>query len=370
MSKFDRVITILLSVAALPIAGCVAETPTDDCAGCRLEFSFTRHSDGNERLMDDVHDIGLYVFDSATGVLVDVVGVEMDNIAHGGRMEYADVGSLPNGRYTFVAWGGSGNDIFRSFSARHMLDASSHDHAAIEVGRTTLDDFYMMLDYESVEDDLITPATADFDDLFFAVRQNIEIVRGKNHEVGFDFIRNTNVLKITVTGIEHLLTATRAADSAVSVPTAETRADEGVPLDIFAIGRNGRHRWDNTIDPHARRVMYSPQTNTLTNSTLVMEVKTMRLDMERHLDDPVLLHIQDPATGRPVTQPIDVMRAILQTRSTRTGEFLYPDQEAIDRGYEYPIDIHLGTDEDGGLTIRLYVEGWEIIILKPDTNNT
>ncbi len=128
MSKFYRVITMAFApmfVAALLLAGCVAEMPDAGCVGCRLEFSFTRNSDGNERLMDDVHDIGLYVFDSATGVLVDVVGVEMDNIAHGGRMEYADVGSLPNGRYTFVAWGGGGNDIFRSFSARHMLDASS-----------------------------------------------------------------------------------------------------------------------------------------------------------------------------------------------------------------------------------------------------
>ncbi len=335
-------------VAAVMLAGCVAEMPDAGCIGCRLEFTFTRNSDGRERLMDDVHDIGLYVFDSSTGVLVDVVGVEMDNIAHGGRMEYADVGSLPNGRYTFVAWGGGGNDIFRSFSARHMLNASSHNHAAIEVGRTTLDDFYMMLDYESVGDDLISPADGDFDDLFFAVRPDIEIVQGKNHEVGFDFIRNTNLLKITVTGIEHLPATTRAGEE----------KGEGAPLDIFAIGRNGRHRWDNSIDDHAQRVVYAPGDNTLTDTTLVVEVKTMRL----------LLHIQDPATGLPIIQPIDVMRSILQTRSTRSGEFLYPDQEAIDRGYEYPIDIHLGTDEDGGLTIRLYVEGWEIILLDPDTN--
>ncbi len=260
--------------------------------------------------------------------------------------------------------------------------------------------------------DLIAPVTSDFDDLFWAVARDERVSRGVDRRVEFDFVRNTNVLKISVSGVGYLLgnggdtdtdtdirtnPDTRTAPAPVTISSG--RAAE-LPLDIFVLGRNGRYRWDNTIDDHARQVRYPstnhtytgpstrPQTHPETHpstspetrhtdpstrpetrsstrpatdaGTLSAEVKTMRLDLARHYIDPVTLHIINPLTGADLVPPIDIVREILRIRGDR-GEPLYPDQESIDRQYEFPVKIEIGAD----LSIRITICEWEVETLEP-----
>jgi hypothetical protein len=343
---------ICLLLPALMAAGCVREN-LDDCVGCRLYFRYTLNSEGVDLITAHVQDIHIYVFDQSTGMMVDVIEVGPTDIARG----WVDIDDLPDGTYTFSAWGGSSADMSRSFAEAHMTDATVHDHSYPRIGHTSIDEFFMMLDYEAAPAELhgdITPKVEQFDDLFFAMAGNIPVSKGETRTIELDFIRNTNVLKITVTGLEHLWNH--------NLSTRKPAPDQ--PLHVFVVGRNGRHMWDNTIDPDARLVRYEPPCHTLTANTMGVDIKTMRLDISRHTSgDPVLLYVRNAVTGDDMIAPLDVVGTILQTRSTR-GDLLYPDQEALDREYEFEFDLSILHD----LSVKVTVNGWDVIDAKPDTD--
>ncbi len=343
-------ITVLLLGAAL-LTGCIGES-IDDCPQCRLTLRYTYNYQDVDLITAHIQDIHIYVFDQTTKLLVDVIEVGSADIERG----WVEIGDLPDGRYTFVAWGGSGEDMSRSFSESHMHDATKHEHSDSRIGTTTLDDFYMMLDYDELPADVhgdIAPKSDDFDDLFYAKAEDITLKRGETRSVDFDFIRNTNMLKVTVTGLEHLWN--HNYNGGTRAPSADQ------PLHVFAVGKNGRYQWDNTIDPDARLVRYEPPCHTLTENTMEVDIKTMRLDIDRHTNDPVELHIRNAVTGHEMIAPLDVVGAITQARGTR-NELLYPDQETIDRNYEFPFEISILHD----LSVRIFINDWEIIVLTPD----
>ena len=355
MNNSGKIIVSL--AAALSLAGCVAEQP-GECPEFRLAFRYTFNSEQVDRLTDAVRDINIYAFDAQTGVLVGILEASPEDIARGS----IDVYDLPDGRYTFVAWGGDSDDMSQSFTARHLLDAENHRHADITIGETTLDDFCMMLDYETLPEQIegdIAPASEAFDDLFFARAEDVTLLRHGTQTVEFDFIRNASVLKVSVRGLENIY------------PPSTTRGPRpDQPLRVFVTGKNGRYRWDNTIDPYARSVRYEPPCHTLSTDSMEVDIKTLRLDVGRHSgEDAVLLHVQDADTGRNLIAPLDILASILQTRSTRSGELLYPDQDAIDRQYEFPITISLGPigGDDTKIGITVSINDWQIVVLDPIT---
>lgn len=340
-------ISVLL-VSVLFMAGCIKER-LDDCP-VRLRFSYTYNNEYTDLIEAHVQDIHVYVFDLSTRLMVDIIEVGPADIARG----YVDIRDLPNGRYTFVVWGGSGEDMSRSFADRHMHSATEHEHSDHRIGTTTLEEFYMMLEYEELPADVhgdIAPATEDFDDLFHAVAEDITIVRSMTNEVAVDLIRNTNVLQITITGLEYLWN--------YNFVTRAPAADQ--PLHVFVVGSNGRYQWDNTIDYDARLVRYEPPYHTLTDNTMGVDIKTLRLDIDHHhSDDPVLLYVRNAETGADMIAPLDIVSAIRRVRSA-DGELLYPDQEAIDREYEFPIELSILHD----LSVRITIKGWELVDTDP-----
>ncbi len=150
----------------------------------------------------------------------------------------------------------------------------------------------------------------------------------------------------------------------ISVSSRAPDAEEQ-PLRVFAVGSNGRYRWDNTIDEHARGVHYEQPCHTLTDSRMEVDIKTLRLDKERHASDPVLLYVRD-SEERDLIVPLDIVRSILETRSTRGDEYIYPDQRAIDRQYEFPISVAISRDARGKLKITVSIHDWEIVTVTPD----
>ncbi len=341
-------LTVLLLGTAF-LAGCISEK-LDDCAQCRLMLRYTYNYEDVDLITAHIQDIHIYVFDQTTRLLTDIIEVGPADIERG----WVEIDDLPDGHYTFVTWGGSGEDMSRSFSEAHMNNASVHDHSDPRIGTTTMDDFYMMLGYDSLGDEVygdITPAVEDFDDLFHAVAVDIPIKRGTTRSVDFDFIRNTNVLKVTVTGLEHL----PGYNGGTRAPSADQ------PLHVFAVGPNGRYQWDNTIDPDARLVRYEPPCHTLTATTMDIDIKTMRLDIDRHSDNPVELFIRDAVSGHDMIAPLDVVGSILQIRDTQ-NELLYPDQEAIDRNYEFLMNISILHD----LSVEITIDDWVVVEPEPD----
>jgi hypothetical protein len=374
MNRPKTIIATLLAAASL--AGCIGED-LDNCPPVeppvqRLTFRYTHNVANENRIAGSVEGIGLYVFDHATGLLVDTLAIGRIEVARGS----VDVEMLPEGDYTFVAWGTGGPDGNRHYSARHMVDAENHRHDDVEIGVTTIDDLWMMLDSEPVtRADGIAPAMGLFDDLFWAAAEGVNLTRTENTTVEFDFIRNTSVLKVSVTGLEHLddLMAERGARTDKRAG-AKTRAGSD-PLVIFATGENGRYRWDNTIDEWAPAIEYPSSNHSVTDASMAVDVKTLRLHKVRHdITDPVLLHIVDSESGEPIFEPLDLVTEIGRIRNDN-GSRRYPDQEAIDREEEFRINVAIEPVEPGGpgpdpdpdksVIVTIQINGWEVIRLDP-----
>ena len=339
-------------LGALLATGCFGNDP-GYCPCVQLTFHYTYNDEGDDHLVEAIHNIRLYVFDQRTGLLVDILDMDEDDIARG----YVPLEWLPDGVYTFVAWGG-GEALSHSFSDVEMIDAGQHHYTGIGIGRTTLDDFYMMVKMEELPDGIegdVTPAKRDFDDLFFATARDVVVNGGLDRAVDFNFMRNSHYLNIDVTGLD-------------KYPQTRTGSITP-PVNIFVVGRNGRYRYDNSIDRAARLVRYEPEYLSLTESAMTLGIKTLRLDIDRHLTDPVLLHVEN-AQGRDLIEPLDVIQTLLASRGPQSGQE-YGNQEWLDRTYEFPmkIDISSTGPPDGGdveLIIRITVNGWTITYIVPD----
>ena len=357
-------ITYLYLLGTLLTTGCVTEGP-QDCPQGELTFHYTYNEVGDDHLTEDIHNIRLYMFDRRTGLLVDILDLDDDDIARG----YARFKGLPDGVYSFVAWGHGSDDLSQNYSDIEMIDAASHDYTGIEIGRTTLDYFYMMVKMNELPADIegdVTPVQRDFEDLFFAIARDVAVNGGLDRAVEFDFMRNSHYLNIEVTELDKY-PQTRAG-SAGSAGSAGNAGSSGSPVNIFVVGRNGRYRYDNSIDRAARLVRYEPEYLSLTESAMTLGIKTLRLDIDRHLTDPVLLHIEN-AEGRDLIEPLDVIQTLLASRGPQSGQG-YGNQEWLDRTYEFPMKIDISSNEhesgDVELIIKITVNGWTITYIVPD----
>lgn len=333
---------VLLLLPAILLAGCIKED-TDDCAGgFRLEFRYTLNMRGQDLFSERVRDIRIYVFDRKTGVLAYIIYPTALDITRG----YVDA-DIPDGNYTVAAWGGSG-ELDQNYSAQAVI------------GQTILDDFRMALacdPFSGGSEGDVTPSTIDFSDLFFAAAQNIEVLTGARKTVDLDFINNTCLLKIKVTGLEHLSSYTPARRNASRAPGTNQ------PLAVFATARNGVYGHDNHTDANAPLVRYEPPYRTLTATEMEVDVKVQRLEMEGGSVKPVLLYVRNMANSTDMILPLDVMDAILKVTDPQ-GNPLYQMQEDIDRQDEFPIVLSILHD----LSVSVSVNGFEIVETKPGVN--
>ncbi len=350
-----------MMVVSIGVTGCVAED-LDDCPpALRLTFRYTHNPSRKNLLAESVRSADVYVFDYLTGVLTDVIVVRREDLTRG----WHDESHMPEGTYTLVAWGSSGDELTRSYAGRHMIDVSTHAHTEVEIGTTTLDDLYMMLVSDEAPSDIegdIVPSTPCFDDLFWAIADGVEIVDGESRKVDFDLMRNTSTLRVAVTGLEHF-------ESSSDTHQSGTR----LPLRLFATGSNGRYRYDDTIDPHARTVHYASFDHRRTGGGMSLDIPMQRLHIRRHEDDPVLLHIEQytgpsattsiPIPGIP---PVDLVAAIRES-SDGMGNYPYETQESVDREHEFRIALAISPDPDrpGWYTMTMTINEWDVIILKP-----
>ena len=342
---------IAILFAAAMFAGCVRQDLPDnwDGRGCRVLFGLEFHYtfDGSDQVENYVKDIHLYVFDSETGVLYDIIDISAEEIARGGRIP----ASLPPGKFDFIAWGSGNKDITTGgFHESHMQDAQQQMLVGgVTKGVTTLDDFRMILGMEQ-QGDYAVPRVSNFDDIFFAESRKFEIMGDKDQTVTFDFVRNSHMLLITVEGVQHVLPA--------------TRAEAECPLTIYVTGRNGSYCHDNTIDPYSPLLRYESAPHTVTKNEVKSDIKVLRLVKAMHIDDNTVdLVVEDKESGREIAR-IDVLKYITERIVDENGALKYPEQEDINKEKEFHIPLKFEPDGvNGGFTIS--IKDWVIGRYKP-----
>jgi hypothetical protein len=237
--------------------------------------------------------------------------------------------------------------------------ASGNDPAAypspVVVGTTTLDQFRMRLENNPAgTDGYITPRIMPLDNLYYADARGVTVVSNRNLSVPFDFDRNFATFDVQISNLQNL-------------PGGIT-----TPLRAFITARNAVYRQDDTIDNNTATVRYDPTSNTLDGTMRSIKIKTLRLDISRVSDFPLMLYVRRPATP-PATgevdlpgTPVNLTRLVMNIQEN--GVFPYLRQDPIDRKSSFVVEIILGTDANGGLTTTINGSiSYEIVEVIPQT---
>lgn len=351
---------ILLFLSGLLLQmGCTHEDVNDCISGLRLNFEFLVHTGQGNRFAEDVQVVKVYLFDSDD--LLYKIQSENGAILNNDYEMNIDV---PPGKYTVIVWGGSHTDFNNSFHEGHMNDPVTHDYTyGVTVGKTSLDDFRIFLNYNIADDypEDAVPAIDKFDDLFYGaagekqpnsskfIFEQIEIKSGKIEQRKIQLIRNTNIIKVQITGLKYF--------------NVQNDFIKSGRINVWASARNARFRYDNSIGEYARMVRYTPFCELISFDTLFVDIKTLKIDLVRHIADPVYLLFEDTSTGTVYPdKPLDILNLLLQARNPETGEYIYRTQEDLDRFYEHPVRIDVSAD----LHLRIFIHDWEVVNLKPD----
>lgn len=331
---------VVLALMLFALAGCTHEDMSM-CQGLTLKFRYTLNQWGEDLLASQVRDLRLYLFDDS-GMLCDIVRVSSEELSTTATKELA----LETGRYQIIAWGGSAEDVLMpdQYIETEMIDAAADRYLTpVVVGKTTLNDFYMMLAYKKLEERTegdVTPTADRLNDLFYGALLELDYNKEKGMRTEtIDLIKNTNSIKIKIKGLDYMNV------------TAATP---------YVLACNGRYRYDNTIDNDAHTVRYNPAAINIKDGHLDTEIKLLRLDRKFHTTSPILLKVRDSETGENIFAPIDVI-ALLSKVKDAEGNYLYGTQEDLDRQDEFLIEISI--EADLGMNIR--VNSWNIGSLKP-----
>lgn len=332
------------------LAGCTRENLDDCFSGLHLKFEFTLHEYGGNKFDNHVQVVRVYLFDS-DGILQQIEegrGAILTN-------SYVMRMNLLPGKYTVIAWAGSHEEFSKSYREGCMDGTTiSGDGDNVAIGRTTLSDFKISLHnniaYDYPED--ILPVTDEFDDLYYGAvgtrtaktsryqLEQVEVKSGLFTERTIELIRNTNLIHVSVTGIDYFQS----------------------PPNIWVSARNGCYHTDNTIDENARLLRYRPYYMNLNQSKMDVSIKLVRMDLQQRSSKPVYLFLEDPVSGALFPkQAIDIMAILLRARNPETNEYIYKSQEDFDRIYEHPVRIEISAD----LNMRVFVHNWEVVDLIP-----
>lgn len=332
-----KIVTITLLTATLLLVGCIKEDISACFRGVKLHFSYVL-AGGEDQLLTKTKDIRVYAFDH-NGVLINTLDIDPATLIGGNK----DVDIAP-GSYTFVAWAGSSKDMFTGGYREASMTSADIATTPI-VGVTTLEEFRMMLKTKNSSVGLV-PETAVFDDLFYAIAENVVINNTSQiQSVELDFMQESKVIGVTVEGLSHL-TPIRGAN----VP----------PLNIFLTAANDRYNYQSLIDTNAPTVRYESPYKILTADEMVVDIKTLKLDIEHSLTNPVLLYIQK-TDGTNLISPIKVIEAIMQIKDPH-GNLIFINQNDIRKEERFNFTFYVNLD----LSVTVAINGFAIENLSPE----
>ena len=332
-TKSGRLVFVSILLAAA-LAGCIRQSQSEIPSNCntRFRFSFTHNPTGEDMFAEAVNDIHLYLFDQATGRLAKILTPDKGKLVSGSYEV-----RLPEGEYTIVCWAGGGDDLTRGGYRPVSMDDNGNYSGVDE--QTTPDGFRLMFDCMPGVENTLVPATGSYDDLFFAMKRDVEVKNKGMVTVTLPLVRNTNLLRIS-------------ADEEIF------SALEFTP-EMFVSGPHEGYGYDNTLTLDAATVRYAlPLAVNADVSHRTADAKIQRIEIARSVTDPVLLHMRNPATGEDMFEPINLVEYLMAIEDA-DGNHPYRTQDDIDREYLFDIELRTGL---------IVINGYEIVDLEGDVD--
>ncbi len=375
MSQKYLILTLLALWSIM--GGCVRENMAN-CEEIRLNYTFN-DANGQNQISSAVKDVRIFAYDAHTGKLVSEFRATDEDIRRG-----FDMIDLPDGDYFLVGWASSNPDLFQT-GFRHVQyvpnpttpptpitplpvnpepplipDSLGHpvpmppipptptpetppSFVPATPGQTTLDDSRLVPDTDPAVGGG-TPTNDQFGDVFNSDPEEAIIREGRSpEEIEMDFQRNSALIETRIRGLNNL-------------PATVNR-----PLNVFMIGRNGSLRPDGTIDTLAPPVRYEAYSRSNSDTELDRQFQTLKLELTKETTQPLLLYIQDAVTGRDIVSPLNVQTLLRSVRDAQ-GNLLYPDQAAIDREFQFRIQLDIPPSGD---RVRVSLNDFVVQPLEP-----
>lgn len=351
-----RIKYLILSVVLL--TGCVKENRENCFSGVKLNFSFTLHEqqERGDLFGESVGSVRAYAFDES-GVLARVEtsdGAVLNN-------DYSMSMNLLEGIYTIVVWASDNNDFLNSYKQLQTIDLNANPltFKELEIGKSRIEELRMQLgcvDAPECEDGL-KPEKEGFDDLFFGAVGTrskdgesrytiipVEVKSGEIIEKEVELIRNTNIVRITVEGLEYL--------------KGDNTAGSNASADIYLTGLNSSYCADNVLCAKAPAVYYPAQFSEPIVNSLQADIKTERLEWMPQNGRQSVLNVK---FGNDVILYSGDLITLLRNAKDVDGKPVYSNQEDMDRVYVHPLKFVIGAD----MNVRVFVHNWEIVTLNP-----
>lgn len=364
---------ILLPLYLITLSSCVEED-LSDCieqpCGVTLHYDFTLNMEYTNLFEKKVDQLKAFVFDDQ-GILCDTLrpAIVHGELHNGWKRNIL----LAPGQYTLVTWAGDG--VFdNTFAIYHENTPSFPSAQGAIIGQTRLTDLRLFLkcNKESGSDEeWMLPLTSEFNDLYHGNVQQIVVKEKEQTLVTTSLIKNTNIIQLKINKLSAL-----SKNNSLLSP-----AD----FDIKLTGENGHYLAHNRPGEASELIRYAPYAAKVADNSFSASMKTLRLMMpakeEAYFGEPLKLSVVYKPTNVEICRDIDVVAYIMKGKidaRDAQGNILKdsegnpikrnPTLEYLDRQDFFEFVFEPTEDAHGRLEFVLYVNGWKIQNLIPETD--
>lgn len=173
----------------------------------------------------------------------------------------------------------------------------------------------------------------------------VEIKNAQTVEREVELIRNTNIIRLTVEGLQYLH------------PKISSGEDL---LETWVIGTNTCYLYNNALEQNIQDVYYSAQYTQKEPAVCKADIKVQRLGWNLQDRKPMILYIKI-LTGHKILLSIQLVELLKQAKD-EDGNYIYRNQEDPDRIYVHPLKLSFQAD----MSLKIYVHNREIKNVKPE----
>lgn len=316
-----RISIQLFIVFILLLQSCIKEDIPICKSELLLRFRYTLNDQYANLFDSEVDRVTIYIFDH-NGKYVDRFSEQGSKLTS----DYVMHISLPEGRYSAVAYGGD----FTTYSVGELNRQTNILNSTLRKGVTDIHDFLIELNNASGAENYLYPIGTP-DDLYAGLATDAASAPNNQNVTDVELMKDTKKIKVKITGTDFI----------------------DAPLDVYITARNGRYQFDNNIDLNHGLFKYTPVNSALQPNYMEVDLKMLRLV----LGQSAMLVIKNSVTSEIIYNE-NMIDQILSTQK-------YTTQQDFDREDEFVFEITLES-KDNHVGIVVLINGWKINNINPD----
>ncbi|MGL6179613.1 MAG: FimB/Mfa2 family fimbrial subunit [Tannerellaceae bacterium] len=330
MKRYPKYLLLSVIVLISSMFSCTKESLKLCEPGLELTYIYELNKYYTNRFSEEVTKLTIYVFDSNErfyrSYVVDRPG------------DYKSIHlPLPEGEWHLLSWGGLLN-TYNVGELDSLVNQSVDLTGGLIVGQTSLESFSLLVGYDLIfpSNPYVVGVKKIIDDLYYGDYIKVNTYNDRVVTQTIPMMKNTQQVYLKM--------------NAFFLSKSDNVLSTSDSVNIYAIVRNGRYRFDNFIDNVPPDILYLNDLH-LDGDTLVSSQKLLRLMIED--EDGVLCIESDYLPNGKLEIPI--VESILKHPDYNTQEDL--DREDV---YEFRIDIA------ADLNVTVNINGWEFVSVVPE----